>query len=423
MKRCLSIIFYIAAFLCLSFYFYIELIPKIMVSEITKVFFLGGSSLFLYFGGFFLSKVLNNTKPMKANMWLFFTLYLFLFINLTIFDSSWRRGGLSLIWKDDNYSNYLLSGGLNLVPFKTILEYIRLFDSLLSSHAIVYNLIGNLVCTMPLALFLPLLFKKQNKWYIFLLTITCFVIGIELVQFVTCCGTCDIDDLLLNVAGAMIMYGILHLPFMHNLICNIFFLEKNKLDYRKLAVTFSFILAIIVLLVFLIRYRNKLYYNNLDKISYKIEIIDETKVCDDALELFYEDEMFKYYFSCIKSENVYALINDEEKYLVKEILNNNQIDYDVTIERLEHAGLDFIKEEKYNSLKLDIDDSMLDRFVMDDKKLASYKIKREDNILNIYMAPYKKGKTNLHIYLNDKELIYEMNIDENNVISYKKVEG
>lgn len=61
---------------------------------------------------------------------------------------------------------------------------------------------------MPFAFFLPLLFKKQNNFKTFLLTMICIVIGIELLQFITMSGSCDIDDVILNVSGSLIMYEI-----------------------------------------------------------------------------------------------------------------------------------------------------------------------------------------------------------------------
>ena len=44
----------------------------------------------------------------------------------------------------------------------------------------------------------------------------------------------------------------------------------------------------------------------------KIQIVDETETCAEALEQFYEDDFRTYYFSCIKSDNVYAIINGEQ---------------------------------------------------------------------------------------------------------------
>ena len=85
---------------------------------------------------------------------------------------------------------------------------------------------------MPFAFFLPILLKKQKKFKNFLVTMLCIVIGIELLQFITMSGCCDIDDVILNVVGALVMFGILQIKSINQLIRNIFLLEKNKINIK-----------------------------------------------------------------------------------------------------------------------------------------------------------------------------------------------
>ena len=73
--------------------------------------------------------------------------------------------------------------------------------------------------------------------------------------------------------------------------------------------------------------------------NFSIEIVDESEITLQALEKFYQDENYSYYFNSVKSDFVYAIINGNEKYLVKDLLNNNPTKYNVTIEKLEQAGL------------------------------------------------------------------------------------
>ena len=65
--RVSSIIMYVTAVLILSFYSIMTF--TIQLAEISRLILLCSSCLFLYFGGFFLSKYLNNNKPMKINLW------------------------------------------------------------------------------------------------------------------------------------------------------------------------------------------------------------------------------------------------------------------------------------------------------------------------------------------------------------------
>ena len=71
----------------------------------------------------------------------------------------------------------------------------------------------------------------------------------------------------------------------------------------------------------------------------KIKIIDNTgEVCADAILYFYEDDDYKYYFSCLK--NIFVQVDDEE-YEVSDALDKKV----VTITELAEAGLKFSKEK------------------------------------------------------------------------------
>lgn len=75
----------------------------------------------------------------------------------------------------------------------------------------------------------------------------------------------------------------------------------------------------------------------------KITLIDKSKGknCAQAIEYFYEDSAYKYYFTCIKSPSMYLLIDGKE-YLLKEALNNKI----TTIKELEENGIKFLKQSK-----------------------------------------------------------------------------
>ena len=88
-----SIIMYVIAGLVLLFYFGIGFIAQ--MTEVSRLVLLGASSLFLYIGGGLFSKYLDNNKPMKINLYIFFGLYLILLITLTLFDSLWLRNGFN----------------------------------------------------------------------------------------------------------------------------------------------------------------------------------------------------------------------------------------------------------------------------------------------------------------------------------------
>lgn len=97
----------------------------------------------------------------------------------------------------------------NLVPLHTIRLFWELLDHPLHWKDAVINLGGNVIMFIPLGFLLPRAFKKLGKFYIALPVAALAVILVELAQLFTLLGSCDLDDLILNVIGAAIGY-ILH---------------------------------------------------------------------------------------------------------------------------------------------------------------------------------------------------------------------
>ncbi len=98
--------------------------------------------------------------------------------------------------------------GVNYEPFYSF----KMFYPLLKSDYMPYrylafeNLFGNILMFIPMGFYLPSLFKKQKNFLIMLLTVICISTSIECIQFFTKLGTSDIDDIILNVFGAIIGY-------------------------------------------------------------------------------------------------------------------------------------------------------------------------------------------------------------------------
>ena len=442
-NKIISIMFYILSTVFLIYYGYVELSSNMFMSTFGRLFLLCGSCLFLYLGALFLSKNRKDNKAMKVNLWIFFVLYCGLLITLTLFDPMWGRNGLSIFnWTQADFSkyfNYYVESSVNFIPFKTIIGYTKdIFTSLLDTSTIFVNLLGNLVCMMPFALFIPMLFKKINSTKKFLITILCITLGIELIQFITFSGSCDIDDVILNTLGAFIMYKILNIKDIKNSIKNIFLLEKNNIDKKKVFKVLIPVIIVIIICFGLYKIGTKFYDNNLDdwmsKHNYKLEIIDETETCDTALELFYESELYEYYFECIKSDYVYVRINDGEKYLVKELLKNNPSDYVISIDRFEREGLDFIKKEKYEKINIYRDGNVyLSKEKIEDESILGIgwgiSIQGEFLSQEVFLIPKKEGTTllSLDIYNGStSELVetlkYEITINSSLKVSYKEID-
>lgn len=106
-----------------------------------------------------------------------------------------------------------VESNLNLVPFRTL----RLFSGLLSDHrphlvrAAVINLFGNVIMFIPLGFLLPMVWENSRKLWKVLLTTAIVITAVEILQLFTLVGSCDIDDLILNLLGAAIGYGLFRL--------------------------------------------------------------------------------------------------------------------------------------------------------------------------------------------------------------------
>lgn len=82
----------------------------------------------------------------------------------------------------------------------------------------------NILMTVPLGIFLPLLNKKYRSLRLMTLTGFIFSCGIETIQYITRRGLFEFDDLFNNTIGAAIGYIIF--VCLHILI--LFLIDKNK---------------------------------------------------------------------------------------------------------------------------------------------------------------------------------------------------
>ena len=135
-----------------------------------------------------------------GNIWKYiFVAYVCLLLYFVVikFNGSIDRVELIKASRDLGAWNY------NLFPFRTITAY---FKNISDSYAYI-NILGNVVCFVPMVFLIPMNFKKyRNSLKTILIFIIC-IIGIEIFQFVTMLGFFDVDDILLNMLGCMVGYS------------------------------------------------------------------------------------------------------------------------------------------------------------------------------------------------------------------------
>ena len=103
-----------------------------------------------------------------------------------------------------------LAQGMNLTPFATLKRYwqlLRSSDGALVRHAFI-NLAGNVVMFIPLGYLLPRAFPQLRKFFKTLFLATLMILLIEAVQYFTRLGSCDVDDLILNIPGVILGFWL-----------------------------------------------------------------------------------------------------------------------------------------------------------------------------------------------------------------------
>lgn len=102
----------------------------------------------------------------------------------------------------------------NPVPLETVTRFVKIlagdYSPGLKRHAVV-NLVGNVIMFVPLGYFTALLWKAFRPLWRCLLLGGGIIVCVELTQLAARVGSCDFDDLLLNVIGIGLGYGLLQL--------------------------------------------------------------------------------------------------------------------------------------------------------------------------------------------------------------------
>ena len=110
----------------------------------------------------------------------------------------------------------------NFIPFHTIAGIIRTWSAgETSTFDMIWNILGNLLAFVPLAMALPCLFRPMRKWWRTIPTVAGTVVLVELLQLLIKRGMTDIDDLILNTLGAAGGYALLCVPSFRRLLIRI----------------------------------------------------------------------------------------------------------------------------------------------------------------------------------------------------------
>ncbi|PYG88456.1 glycopeptide antibiotics resistance protein [Ruminiclostridium sufflavum DSM 19573] len=142
----------------------------------------------------------NRIDPVRLAVAFVFAGYVLLLAYLTFFS--------------DYYGRRMVHRSINLIPFKTIIEFIT---SDYNTEAVITNLAGNIAAFLPMGFLLPVAFGKLNSLRRIVFASLPGTLSVELIQYIFGTGASDIDDVILNVLGAAIGYFAVRAVI--NLIC------------------------------------------------------------------------------------------------------------------------------------------------------------------------------------------------------------
>ena len=124
----------------------------------------------------------------------------------------WLIVSVRLVWGRKFLSIRFIASNNGAVGLMTYIRKIKAITNVPSLYMWIVdaaiNLLGNIVLFIPLGSFLPKLWIKSPQLWKVLLCVTGIIALVETVQVLTLLGRCDIDDLLLNLLGSAIGYGL-----------------------------------------------------------------------------------------------------------------------------------------------------------------------------------------------------------------------
>ena len=157
-------------------------------------------------------------KFARPILWTIFIIYCFVLVYV-LFLSRGTRDGFTFAEYMRRFTNF--------IPFKTIVEYVKRYIDGYRNLSVL-NLLGNLALFVPMGMALPCLSRKLNRFWKVTLTVLGMVVVVELVQGLLRVGSIDIDDVIFNVVGAMVGYGIIVIPFINKLLKRIYIIKTDK---------------------------------------------------------------------------------------------------------------------------------------------------------------------------------------------------
>lgn len=123
----------------------------------------------------------------------------------------WLLFGRSVGWDSSISYEQMLMRNINTTPFYTIKNYLRVIVDRTNDSVYIHcliNLLGNILLFIPIGILIPKLWKKLRNFFKFFFICLLMILAVELIQLFALLGSCDIDDVILNMTGLTTGYII-----------------------------------------------------------------------------------------------------------------------------------------------------------------------------------------------------------------------
>lgn len=115
-----------------------------------------------------------------------------------------------LTFLSQHYGREVEHCSINIMPFRTIIEFLT---SGYNIKTITTNLVGNIAAFIPMGFLLPIVFNRMNRLRKVIYLSFLAALMIEFMQYILRVGASDIDDVILNVLGAIVGYWVFMLVY------------------------------------------------------------------------------------------------------------------------------------------------------------------------------------------------------------------
>jgi glycopeptide antibiotics resistance protein len=136
----------------------------------------------------------KTKRRIRTAGWILFILYLLLLLYFLFFSEWYGRKN----WIEEDYR-------YNLILFKEIKRF-WVYREQLGMQAVLLNIVGNVAGFLPFGFILPILCRKRPNLLLTGVMGLLFSLSVETLQLAGKVGSFDVDDLLLNTAGAVLGY-------------------------------------------------------------------------------------------------------------------------------------------------------------------------------------------------------------------------